>query len=174
MKALILDTSAFIQGFSSSNQETKLYTTPLVLNEIKDDIAIYRISNWTETGKLIIMMPEGSSLEQTISSAQRMGESHALSDTDISVLALAHQISQKYEDATLVSDDYSVQNLADEIGLNYTGLGTRGIKRRFKWIYYCPGCRKEFDKPQSEHICPICGTELKRKPVKKSRRRGVE
>jgi UPF0271 protein len=98
-----------------------------------------------------------------------MGEAQSLSETDISVLALTHQL-----EATLISDDYSVQNLADELGLSYTGMNTRGIKRRFQWIHYCPGCRKQYTEPQPDNICLICGTELKRKPGKKSKRRSKQ
>ena len=32
-----MDTSAFIQGFDTNDNETKLYTTPLVLGEIRDE-----------------------------------------------------------------------------------------------------------------------------------------
>ena len=167
---LVLDTSAFIQGYTASDTETKLYTTPLVLDEIRDDMARIRAENWRHTGKLIVKMPEEASIQYIMSQAKRMGEAQSLSETDISVLALTHQL----EEATLVSDDYSVQNLADEIELKYTGMNTRGIKRRFQWIHYCPGCRKQYTTPQEDNRCPICGTELKRKPGKKSRRRGGE
>ena len=167
---LVLDTSAFIQGYTASDTETRLYTTPLVLDEIRDDMARIRAENWRHTGKLIVQAPIEASIKHIVSQAKRMGEAQALSETDISVLAITHQIG----DATLVSDDYSVQNLADELGLSYRGMITRGIKRRFQWIHYCPGCRKQYTTPQEDNRCPICGTELKRKPGKKSRRRGGE
>lgn len=174
LKALILDTSAFIQGFDSNDPEIKLYTTPLVINEIRDEMAKIRASNWSQIGKLHIETPDTTSIKHVLTEARRMGEAKALSETDQSILALTHQLTQQGEDATLLSDDYSVQNLADELGLKYTGMNTRGIKQRFQWIYYCPGCRRQFTKPQTDNTCPICGTELKRKPGKKSRRRGEE
>ncbi len=174
LRILVLDTSAFIQGFGSSNDETKLYTSPLVLDEIRDEMAKIRASNWTQTGKLIINMPDEPMLQHVLAKAKSMGEARALSETDLSVLALTYQLSREGNQVTLVSDDYSVQNLADELELKYTGMNTRGIKRRFTWIHYCPGCRRQYDKPQPDNICPICGTELKRKPGKKSRRRAEE
>ena len=174
MRLLILDTSAFIQGFDTHDKETQLYTTPLVIDEIRDEIARIRATNWSTTGKLIIQMPDDTSLKYVLVYAEKMGEAKALSETDHSVLAITYQQTQKGNQTTLVSDDYSVQNLADELGLDYTGMNTRGIQRRFQWIHYCPGCRKQFDGPQPENTCPICGTELRRKPGKKSRRRDVE
>lgn len=173
LKVLVLDTSAFIQGYTVSDQTTILYTTPMVLDEIRDEMAQIRAENWRHTGKLIVQMPEEASQKHVLEHAQKMGEARALSETDLSLIALTHQLSTD-NDVSLVSDDYSVQNLSDELGLKYTGMNTRGIKRRFQWIHYCPGCRKQFDKPQSDNTCPICGTELKRKPGKKSTRRGGE
>lgn len=172
MRVIILDTSAFIQGFTSTSPDTRLYTTPQVLNELTDEFAKIRASNWAQTGKLLVTSPREESLQHILDKAKKMGETDALSSTDQSVLALAHQLSVEVEVVVLISDDYGVQNLADELGLQYMGMITPGIKRRFKWINYCPGCRKQFDKPQPDNICPICGTQLKRKPGKKTRRRG--
>ena len=172
MKALVLDTSAFIQGFNTSDLNMILYTTQLVIDEIRDEMAKIRADNWRQTGKLVIQMPDEEATQHILSNSRRMGEARTLSETDHSVLALAYQLSQQGYDVNLVSDDYSVQNLADELGLKYTGMNTMGIKRRFQWIHYCPGCRRQFPEPQPENICPICGTELKRKPGRKTRRRG--
>lgn len=174
LKALVLDTSAFIQGFNTSDPKTILYTTQLVIEEIRDDMAKIRATNWSQTGKLVIQMPSEESIKLVLTRSKKMGEAKALSETDHSVLALTYQLTQQDQDVTLLSDDYSVQNLADELGLKYKGMNTMGIKRRFQWIHYCPGCRKQFPEPQPENICPICGTELRRKPGKKTRRRGVE
>ena len=174
MKALVLDTSAFIQGFNSSDPDIHLYTTHLVIDEIRDDMAQIRAVNWSQTGKLVIQTPSEDSIKHVAIRSRNMGEEKVLSDTDHSVLALTYQLKEQGNDVALVSDDYSVQNMAEELGLKYTGMNTRGIKRRFQWIHYCPGCRKQFPEPQPENICPICGTELKRKPGKKTRRRAEE
>ena len=172
MKALVLDTSSFIQGFTSSDPDTKLFTTYFVKDEVLDEMARIRLDNLVQTGRITLRNPTDSSLEKVLDASRSLGENKALSDTDHSVIALALELSTEY-DATVISDDYSVQNLSNEIGIKHRGLATRGIKRRFKWVYYCPGCRKQFEGPQEDNICPICGTELKRKPGKKSARRRV-
>lgn len=172
LKAVILDTSAFIQGFSSSDPDTQLYTTPLVISEINEGIAKIRASNWRHTGKLLIISPSSMSIEHVTTQAKKIGDIKYLSSTDLSLLALTHQLRQDGLTTLLISDDYSVQNLADYIGLTYSGMITQGIKQRFYWIIYCPGCRKQYNNNQQINICPICGTELKRKPGKKTRTRG--
>ena len=168
MKAIILDTSAFIQGFNTSDTETQLYTTHLVVNELKEDIAKIRSSNWSQTGKLVIMSPSSTSVDHVITKAKKTGDIQYLSTTDLSIIALAHQLRLDGLSTFLISDDYTVQNIADYLGLAYSGMITQGIKYRFHWINYCPGCRKQFNKNQQIKICPICGTKLKRKPWKKS------
>lgn len=172
MRALILDTSAFIQGYSSNDVTIKLYTTSLVLDEIRDELTKIKVLNWAQTGKLVVQTPDQVLIERVQVQANQIGEAQELSETDKSVLALALQISKEGESAYLVSDDYSVQNMADALDLDYTGMNTMGIKRRFQWIHYCPGCRRQFNQPQPDNSCPICGTELKRKPGKKIKRRG--
>ena len=170
MIALVLDTSSFIQGFDSSDSETKLFTTYFVLDEVRDEMAKIRLENWARTGKLKVQNPDEVFLQKVLTSSRGMGEVKALSDTDHSVIALALQLNAEYE-TTVISDDYSVQNLSDELGIKHRGLATRGIKKRFQWVHYCPGCYRQFDGPQDDPDCPICGTELKRKPGKRFRRR---
>ena len=170
MKALILDTSSFIQGFNSSDSSTSLFTTYLVRGEVRDEMARIRLDNWIQTGRITMKSPSEESLKNVLASSKKLGEHKALSDTDHSVIALALELSPEY-DVTVISDDYSVQNLSDELGIKHKGLITRGIKKRFDWVHYCPGCWKHFDGPQEDNVCPICGTETKRKPGKKSTRR---
>ncbi len=170
MKALILDTSSFIQGFNSSDQSTKLFTTYFVKGEVREEMAQIRLDNWERTGRIIIKNPSEESLNHILTSSKKLGENKALSATDHSVVGLAYEMSKEY-DVTVISDDYAVQNLSDELGIKHKGLITRGIKKRFQWVHYCPGCWKHFDGPQEDKACPICGTELKRKPGKKSTRR---
>ena len=168
--ALVLDTSSFIQGFDSSDNDTKLFTTYFVMDEVRDEMAKIRLENWVRTGKITVRNPDDGVLQRVLTASQDMGEVKALSETDHSIIALALQLSTEYE-TTVISDDYSVQNLSDELGIKHRGLATRGIKKRFQWVHYCPGCYRQFDGPQEDPYCPICGTELKRKPGKRFRRR---
>ena len=168
MYALVLDSSAFIQGLDPQNEVA--YTVPLVVGELRDGFVVARLRSMESTGRLKVVEPKESYLDIVEDESLRMGESHVLSATDKQVLALGLQLREVMLEPVIVSDDYSVQNMADALGLGYRGLATPGIKRQFIWTLYCPGCRREYAKPQPDDVCPICGTELKRRP---SRKRGV-
>jgi len=166
--ALILDSSAFIQGLDPQNEAA--YTVPLVVGELRDGFIAARLRSMESAGRLKVVEPEEIYLGVVEDESLRMGESHALSATDKQVLALGLQLRDTMLEPVIVSDDYSVQNMAEALGLRHRGLATPGIKRQFTWTLYCPGCRREYAGPQPDGVCPICGTELKRRP---SRKRGV-
>lgn len=168
MKAIVLDTSAFIQGYTPGRTGIISFTVPLVRGELKDDNAKIRFDNAVFSGVLIVKSPQDHYLEIVEIATMKMGESEALSKTDKHVLALGMQLVNQNYKLTIVSDDYSVQNIAEELSINYIGLTTPGIKKRIEWEIYCPGCKKIFSKSQHENICPICGTKLKRRPKKKN------
>ena len=63
------------------------------------------------------------------------------------------------KEAIILTDDYSIQNVANNLNLKFQSFTQRGITKKFKWHYRCPGCGKRFRK--SVKNCPICGTETR-------------
>lgn len=166
--AVLLDTSVFIMGYEVSDVDVEHYTVPAVRKELRDgDLSSLRLDTALRTGRLIIRSPEARYVTELEAAAAELGEAGVLSYADIELLALGLQLRAEGKNSVVVSDDYSVQNVADHLGLRYSSLATLGIKRRFDWSIYCPGCRRSFSKHQPGGICPVCGTELKRKPVRK-------
>ena len=92
-----------------------------------------------------------------------------LSEADMQVLALALELKSRGSTPLIVTDDYSIQNVANKIDVDFTALLTFGIKFRFKWILYCPACYRKYPQDYKFKVCEVCGTELKRKPKKKTR-----
>jgi UPF0271 protein len=75
-------------------------------------------------------------------------------------VALALDINKKPDqEATILSDDYSIQNVASTLDIKYQGFLQKGITKKFKWVSRCPGCGKQFN--EIKKICPICGTSTK-------------
>jgi UPF0271 protein len=86
--------------------------------------------------------------------AEKTGDIDRLSPVDMEVLALAVET-----DSPLISDDYSIQNIAKVLDIKCLPMEQHGIKKVFYWKYKCRGCGKEYDRKIKE--CQICGKELR-------------
>ncbi len=165
MKAVVLDTSAFIQGFNPSDL-TEQYTTHLVYLEIHDELARLRYEGARSSGTLHERIPSLESIRLVEEASKRFGEAHILSLTDKQILALALDLKTEGKETLIVTEDYSIQNISQKLEIKFQARGTRGIRKEIQWIIYCPGCKKRFEVPQIDGVCIICGTPLKRKPFK--------
>lgn len=165
-RVLVLDTSAFIMGFDVVEVES--YTVPHVRDELKrGEYDKLRFDNAVRNGRLKVVSPEPGYVDEVRKAIAEMGEVGVLSESDSQLLALGLHLRAEGLEPVIVSDDYSVQNISSKLGMGFRSLATSGIRREFEWVVYCPGCYKTYADPQPEGICPICGTELKRKPGRK-------
>jgi len=148
-KAFILDTSAFIRGLRLKGE---LITVPEVVSELKDQNS--RI-NFELSGCRVEEAKEEYTRE-VIKSIKALGEGE-LSKTDINLLAKALEYK-----GTLVTDDYSIQNVASFLGIEVVPVIRGKIKEIIKWERRCSGCGRRVD----ADICPFCGSEVKKKRSK--------
>ncbi|MCH8914839.1 MAG: nucleotide-binding protein [Thaumarchaeota archaeon] len=155
----ILDASAFYAGvpFRSSDD---YYTTSLAYDEIKhikknQDV----LGTLLETNRLKIREPNKESTETAIKAAKDTGDFPQLSKQDISIIALCIEMNGE-----IISDDFAISNVVKNLGLKISPIMTQGIKDVGKWIHYCPGCRTNHTNKKE---CPMCGTPLKRKLLKR-------
>lgn len=162
LKALILDSSSLIQGF---NPAEPAYTVAAVIRELREENTRLRVETQVASGLINVRDPGERYMSFVSEEARRRGEGDALSVADAAVLALALELRDGGLDPVVVSDDYAVQNIAEHLGLRYKGLAVGGIRKLFRWVTYCPGCRRSFDGPQPDGVCPVCGTPLRRRPV---------
>ena len=170
MKVFVLDTSAFIGGFDPLTAQEEQYTVPEVRNElVADSMNVVRFNAAVESGKLTIRSPESSVLDEVKEASRKVGDIRYLSEADLQVLALALELKGNRLAPLIVTDDYSIQNVANKIGIDFTSLITFGIKVRIKWTLYCPGCYRKYLPDYKYETCEVCGTEIKRKPKKKTR-----
>jgi len=146
----VLDSPAF---FSSVVLSGELYTTPLVVAELKDLRSKVRFDLLCESG-LRVQEPGRETRARVREAATRCGEGEALSETDLEVLALSLELQ-----AGIVTDDYALQNAAYRMGIPVIPLHQKGA-RRFTWQYRCSGCGR-FSAAPGE--CPVCGAPIKRR-----------
>ena len=169
-RVIVLDTSAFIAGFDPLAVPEKQYTVSEVQNELNSrGIQWIRFNAAIESGKVTILKPQDSVFQKVLEASKKVGDMRNLSEADLQVLALALELKCRDLSPLIVTDDYSIQNVANKIGVEFTSLMTFGIKFRFKWILYCPACYRKYPSDFKFKSCEVCGTDLKRKPKKKSR-----
>jgi len=146
----VLDTSALF-SMQDLPPDIEAYVTPGVLREL-EKFGDRRAELWGDLIKVSEPLP--ASVRKVMEAAARTGDSTRISPTDAEVVALAIDLN-----ATILTDDYSLQNVAAYLGVPYRSVGLRGIKEIRKWRWRCVGCGKVFDKEHPD--CPICGSKLK-------------
>lgn len=149
---VVLDTSALIY-LNEFKEFDELLTVPEVIKEVKDRTSKMKLSALD----LKIVEPRGDVIKEIKNVARETGDLEKLSKTDVKLLALAKQ-----EGCMIISDDRSIQNVAEKIGLTYVSLFSPKISKFIVWKKYCKNCRKYFE---NGGTCEICGSKLIRVPV---------
>jgi len=146
----VLDSTVFFTDYPVSGE---CFTTPSVVAELKDLKSKCRFDLLVEAG-LTVCSPEAAELGRVRAAAERSGDKAVISATDCDLLALAGQLS-----ATLVTDDFAVQNVAAGLGISVRPIQQRAAKA-IHWKYRCSGCGRYF---ATDGECPVCGAIIKRK-----------
>ena len=145
----VLDASFFFSGLTL---EGELFTPPSVAEELADLRSRGRLEALLAAG-LSICSPSGESMDRVTRAAEETGDAPRLSAADRDVIALALDL-----DATVVTDDYALQNVALFLGLSVRGI-LQGKARPRRWKFRCTGCHRRYS---SAGTCPECGSPLKR------------
>jgi UPF0271 protein len=153
----VLDATAIRAGMSLGGARGEFYTTPGVIDEIRKGPVARSLELAVEIS-LTVMEPGDAARKKVSEAAKQTGDDSRLSETDREILALAWELK-----ATIISDDYSVQNVAKVLGLK-TESQIDGIRKTINWTYRCRGCGRYFDEKQPD--CPICGSEVRSVPRK--------
>jgi UPF0271 protein len=166
---VVLDTSAFIAGFDPLSIVDDVYSVKAVEVELASgSLPWVRFKTALENGKLKLRAPKAEFLDTVKESSRDLGDVLFLSDVDLQVLALALELKSAGNEPLIVTDDYSIQNVANQLEVEFAPLMTFGIRFRLHWIRYCPACRRKYPPDYRHRKCEVCGTELKRKPLKKT------
>ncbi len=162
---MVLDTSAFLAGFDPFSVSIDQVTAPTVEDEIRTNSMTWvRFKAAVENGRLKVKAPSEDFWNRVKASAITVGDSFFLSETDLQLLALALELKAAGYKPQILTDDYSIQNVATKMGIEFTSLATFGIRRLLEWVRYCPACHKGYPANYNSTTCTVCGTELKRKP----------
>ncbi len=146
---MVLDSSAFFSMESLPDEEHAC--PPGVIRELENH-GDPRLALWGDMVR--VSDCTGESMERVRDAAGRSGDLGRLSPVDLSVLALALDL-----DATIWSDDYSIQNVARIMGIGFRPVGMKGIQKVVRWNYQCIGCGKWYKERMPD--CPICGSGMR-------------
>ncbi len=158
-KVYVIDTSGFIAQVEFRDGTT--VTVPAVVDEIMDSTSRLRFDLLKDAG-LRVELPDVACREKVRSVAISTGDSSVLSVTDVDILAKALELKSGCG-VILVTDDYAIQNVAANLGIEYMTTSTSGIKKKVVWVIKCTGCGNVVE---SGNECPICGSGVRRRRVK--------
>ena len=156
----IFDTSAFLSGKPLNFENAKLVTTQGVLNELKPGGRDYRSFELFKERGLAIFEPRNESTRKIKQIISKTGDLDRLSETDVELLSLAYEMKEEGKEPIILTDDYSIQNVAEFLTIRYENLNQKRITKKFKWMCRCRGCGKKFE--YNINICPICGADTKK------------
>jgi len=124
----VLDASAFINA-DIFQGEGECYTTERVVDELRDFRSKEIASSAMAARTLRISRPSTGSINVVSEKEVEVGCNPRLSETDRGLIALAIDL-----DATLITDDFRMQNVAAHLGVAYRGVlrGEIKEKRTFK------------------------------------------
>ena len=146
----ILDASFFFANYPLTGE---YYTTPSVVDELLDLASKCRFDLLTESG-LQVRLPDAGERARILVAAEKSGDLQVISGTDCDVLALPGELG-----ATIVTDDFAIQNVASGLGIPVLSLQQRQAKK-IQWKFRCSGCGRYF---KTDGECPVCGSAIKRK-----------
>jgi len=157
----VVDTSALLVNNAVQYlQGYRCFTVPKVIQEVKTLRHRAGAEVLLDAKVLDVVEVAKDCLREVLEAAKKSGDITSLSETDLEVLALALQLKRQGCDPLLVTDDYTVQNLASRFKIRCSSIKAKGIEKRIRWRYRCTACAKVYYKFLEE--CPICGHKLKR------------
>jgi UPF0271 protein len=148
---LVLDSPFFIEDRSVDDEQP--LSTPGVRDEL-EDASRFRFDATVGQG-MRVETPSDEAVREVRNAARETGDASVLSRVDLRLVALAYE-----EGATLVTDDYAMQNVASRLGVETSGVGKDRIEEERDWRYRCAGCGRVYDDPGR---CRVCGSETTRK-----------
>ncbi|MEA3191232.1 MAG: endoribonuclease Nob1 [Thermoplasmata archaeon] len=159
MPWLVLDTSLLLGG-KDPPRSANWATTPEAAAEISTGGRdARRYDNWIATG-LQVRDATPEAVERVRDVATAAGNLVRLSAADLSLAALAVDLA-----GTLVTDDYTLLDVARRLGVRTQTVNTEGIAATLDFRPRCIGCGRWFDTMPKREECIVCGSPVKAKPV---------
>lgn len=159
---LVLDTSLLLGG-KDPPRGARWATTEEAAAEVSPGGRdARRFEDWQSLG-LEVRRAEAASQARVEEAGARAGTLARLSTADRSLLALALELGAE---ATLVTDDYTMLDVAARLGIKTQTVNQEGIRATLDFRPRCSGCSRWFEVAQKADTCPVCGSAVKPRPWK--------
>ena len=152
-RPLVLDTSALLAGRPFGPGEATLIPSA-VMDELRPGGRDRRHLDLLIAAGARVVEATPAGRARVREAAKAGGESGRLSGADVDVLAVALEAGGE-----LVTDDYTLLNLARRLGVPTRTVQTRGIREEYRFVPRCTGCGRFYEAMLPD--CPVCGSALK-------------
>ncbi|HVM44977.1 MAG TPA: hypothetical protein VM582_03490 [Candidatus Thermoplasmatota archaeon] len=152
-RPLVLDTSALLAGRPLGPGDATLVPSA-VAAELRPGGRDRRHLDMLLAAGARIVEAAPADRARVRAAAEVGGESGRLSEADVDVLAVALEVGGE-----VVTDDYTVLNLARRLAIPTRTIQTRGISEEYRFVPRCTGCGRFYEKMLPD--CPVCGSALK-------------
>ncbi|MFX1374915.1 MAG: NOB1 family endonuclease [Promethearchaeota archaeon] len=168
----IFDTNIFLTGIDFNLIKAKIYTTPKIIEEIKvrkykekNRNILNKIEVAINTKQLILAIPSEKYIKKVEQKSKSTGDYNALSVADKELIALTLELIENQDKKVKIySNDYSIENVCSELGIQFSPLVKDGIEVKIIWEIYCPFCKSTHKAQDLNKTCEKCGSKLKRRP----------
>ncbi|RMG34792.1 MAG: hypothetical protein D6732_10210 [Methanobacteriota archaeon] len=150
---IIVDSSVFMNIHSLRNflgHSIQILISESCVKEIRSSLS--RTIWATIESQVEVLKPSKTGILKANAAAQQLGE-HRLSDADISAIALA--IDHQMNDPLLISDDFSIQNVARLLKIKTQSSKFKKKARLRKYFYICKACG--YNNGRNMNECDVCG-----------------
>lgn len=160
----VLDSSGIVNGANLPPRRCR--TTASVVGEFRPGGATRRRLDLLLAAGMAVVEPTPASLERSRRAADRAGSRARLSRADLDLLAACLDAGPH---ARLVTDDYTLLDVATRLGIAVDTVATRGIEALRDWAARCSGCGRTYKPMPPDSVCPICGSLVRLKPQPRPR-----
>ncbi len=161
----VLDTGVLVSTWTDKKMDSTFVTTPSIVEEVRNRLSRFRAETLLLIEKMDERTPSDEDIRHVESASISSGDKSVLSQSDIELVALALTLSREGADITLVSTDFAVLNTASHLGIKILDPN-RKFGKEITWGMRCPACRYKSTTSTRDSECPVCGTAMRRTPLK--------
>jgi UPF0271 protein len=165
----VLDAGVLITKWTDKKLDATFITTPGIIEEIRNRMSRFRAETLFVLEKMQDRIPDEDEVRRVESAATSTGDRSVLSKNDIELIALASTIINEGSDVTLVSTDFAILNTASQLDIPIIDPNNQ-FKQKITWGMRCPACQYKSKTPTRDTECPVCGTIMRRTPLKRRKK----